>query len=154
MNAAIFFILPLAVAAVLIVWSIVRYTSGAIGSTRMIRSILVYVVLGAFWFGYDIYYDRQAVLQANGNTIDNLLSKQNAMMLLRVNHVEAPFFSSLPGLLPSEYRGFFTVSRADGKLSSDCEITTFDYIWRSIGDDRFVINIDGPTMAALAACGI
>lgn len=151
LDLLVFFV-PQIIVAVVIATSFRRYAKGSISKPALTRNVLINVTLGLAIFSYTMYSTNASAKQSNIETIDQILSKNEIVSNLRVKHLEAPFFSTMPFSGTSEYTGFFTVRNEKKPLDSPCDIQTFDYRWRSIDRDRYVINIDGVTMSRMLAC--
>lgn len=146
------FFVPQIIVAIVIATSLRRYATGSISKSTLARNVLINVVLGLAILTFTMYSSNAAAKQSNIETIDRILSENEVASNLRVKHLEAPFFSTMPFSGTNEYSGFFTVRNEKKQLSSECDIQTFDYRWRSIDGTRYVINIDGATMTRMWAC--
>ncbi|MGX5723376.1 hypothetical protein [Shinella zoogloeoides] len=146
------FFVPQIIVAIVIAASIRRYVKGTLTKSALVRNVLINVTIGLVILSYTMFSTNASAKQSNIETIDKILSENEIVSNLRVKHLEAPFFSTMPFSGTSEYTGFFTIRNEKKPLDSPCDIQTFDYRWRSIDGDRYVINIDGGTMSRMLAC--
>lgn len=148
----LFFFIPQIIVALIIATSLYRYSKGTLTQAALVKNIFMNIAIGTAILCYTVYTTNAEAKQSSKETIDQILTENEAVSNLRVKHLQAPFFSTMPFSSAGEYSGFFTIQNEKKPLNSDCEIETFDYRWRSIDGQRYVINIEGATLARMIAC--